>query len=249
MKPQIGLQLYTLRDQLTQDFDATIRRVADMGYKGVETAFFGDKITAKEASQQFEDLGLDVIAAHCALPLGEEQESTLSLLEDLQCKRAVWHGWPQDERYQTLKGVHELAELYNAANTLFQSQGILFGLHNHWWEFEPVENHLPYDVLCSLLLPDIFFELDTYWIQTAGKNPVAIVRDAGARAPLLHIKDGPATRSEDMVAVGAGTLDIPAIVKASQDNAEWLIVELDSCAGDIWQTLEQSYRYLTNILG
>ncbi len=245
MKPQIGLQLYSLRDQFAEDFSATLQRVADMGYKGVETAFFSDNITPKEARQRFDDLGLIVVSAHCPLPLGETQDFTLSLLDDLGCNRAIWHGWPQDERYSRLEGVRELADVYNAANAVAQSQGIRLGLHNHWWEFEPVESLLPYDILRSLLHPDIFFELDTYWIQTAGRNPVAVVGEAGVRAPLLHIKDGPATRNDDMVELGAGTLDIPSIVQASQNNAEWLIVEMDSCAGDIFEALERSYRYLT----
>lgn len=245
MKPQIGLQLYTLRDQLADDFSATIQRVAAIGYQGVETAFFANNMTPKEAKRQFEDLGLAVTSAHCPLPLGGDQVETLSLLDDLNCKYAVWHGWPQDERYNTLDGIRKLADIYNEAYSVIQKQDIRFGLHNHWWEFEPVENSLPYEVLCTLLHPDIFFEFDTYWIQTARQNPATVVAGAGTRAPLLHIKDGPATRNDDMVAVGAGSLDIPAIVRASQNCAEWLIVEMDSCSGDIWQALEQSYRYLT----
>lgn len=244
MKPRIGLQLYSLRDQFAEDFYGTLRRVADMGYKGVETASFSANITPRQAKQRFEELGLTVVAAHCPLPLGETQEFALSLLNDLKCDTAIWHGWPQDERYQTVEGVRELADAYNAAHAVCAEQGLRLGLHNHWWEFADVEGRTPHARLRELLHPEIFFELDTYWIQTAGRNPAEVVAEAGSRANLLHIKDGPATQNDAMVAVGAGTLDIPAIVRASQNRAEWLIVEMDSCATDIWQALAESYRYL-----
>jgi sugar phosphate isomerase/epimerase len=248
MRPQIGLQLYTLRDQLAENFTDTIRRVADIGFEGVETAFFGENITAKEAKQSFDALGLTVLSAHCSLPFGETEKEALTLLTDLQCRRAVWHGWPQDARYATQAGIAELAELYNNAASVAQREGLLLGLHNHWWEFEAVEGKAPFETLLPLLDPEIFFELDTYWLQTAGQNPAAIVSKMGARAPLLHIKDGPATQNDPMVAVGSGTLNVPAILEASAPHAEWLIVEMDACAGDIWEALEESYRYLKALL-
>ncbi|MBC8076663.1 MAG: hypothetical protein H7Y32_11365, partial [Chloroflexales bacterium] len=77
MAPPIGLQLYTLRDELAHDFAATIQRVAAMGYVGVETAFFEGKTTPQDAAQQLRALGLEVLAAHAALPLGAGQQSAL----------------------------------------------------------------------------------------------------------------------------------------------------------------------------
>jgi sugar phosphate isomerase/epimerase len=244
MSPQIGVQLYSVRDALAQDFYGTMKRIAEIGFAGVETAFFSDNITPREAKRAFEALGLTVIAAHCPLPVGETQAFTLSLLDGLDCQRAVWHGWPEDERYRTEEGLHTLAAQYNEANGICRANGRTLGLHNHWWEFQTVGDSTAFAQLRPLLEPDIFFELDTYWIQTAGHDPAEVVRDYGVRAPLLHLKDGPATISDDMVPIGSGSIDTPAIVRAAQSSAEWLIVELDTVSGEIFDALSQSYRFL-----
>ena len=103
-----------------------------------------------------------------------------------------------------------------------------------------------------MLDKDIFFEIDTYWVKVAGHNPATIVKKLGKRAPLLHIKDGPAIWRESladdnpdpMVAVGKGTQDFPAIVKAAAGNTEWMIVEMDKTTGDVFDALKESYDYL-----
>jgi sugar phosphate isomerase/epimerase len=107
-----------------------------------------------------------------------------------------------------------------------------------------------------LFRADVFFEVDTYWVKTAGSellfrsgllfrlDPAEVVRKLGERAPLLHIKDGPCLRDAPMTAVGQGVMDFPAIVAAAEGRTEWMIVELDSCATDMWKAVEESYRYL-----
>jgi sugar phosphate isomerase/epimerase len=87
--------------------------------------------------------------------------------------------------------------------------------------------------------------VDTYWVKVAGHDPAAVLRQLGNRAPLLHIKDGPADGTQSaMTAVGAGVLDWQAIIPAGS-AAEWLIVELDRCDTDMLQAVADSYTYLT----
>ena len=93
--------------------------------------------------------------------------------------------------------------------------------------------------------PDIFFEIDTYWAKTAGLDPVKVVAELRERAPLLHIKDGPAVKGEPMVAAGEGNMDFPAITQAAGGVPEWWVVELDACATDMLEAVEKSYDYLT----
>ena len=115
-----------------------------------------------------------------------------------------------------------------------QTHGLRLCVHNHWWEYLAVEGSYPYKEMLERLDPMIGFEVDTYWVKTGGCDPAAVVKEMGKRAPLLHIKDGPAVREKPQVAVGDGALDFPAIIKAGQGTTEWLIVELDSCATDIF---------------
>lgn len=243
--PQVALQLYTLRDELAKDLTTTLRQVAEVGFAGVETAFFGADSPVAQAAAELRALDLPVCAAHVPLPLGDARELVLQAAEQFRCSRIVWHGWPQDERYNSLAGLQRLADDYNEANAFAAANGLQLGLHNHWWEMTPVEGVLPYQFFLEKLDARIFFELDTYWATVAGRNAIDVVREVGARAPLLHIKDGPAIRHEPMTAVGSGTLDIPGIVNAGRGTAEWLIVELDECATDMLTAVRESYTYLT----
>ena len=246
MIPQLALQLYTVRDLLAGDFTTTMERIAEIGYSGVETAFFSDNITLPEAAQLIRDLSFSVPAAHCEIPLGNQEDMVLRQAETLGCKSIIWHGWPQDEDYSTIDGIKRLADRYNQSNEICQVNGYRFGIHNHWWEFELVEGQYPYQILAQEMDSRIIFELDTYWIKTAGLDPAAVIKELNIRAPLLHIKDGPALKNKPMVAAGQGTMDIPAIQAAADNNAEWLIVEMDECETDMLVAVEQSYHYLTH---
>jgi sugar phosphate isomerase/epimerase len=106
----------------------------------------------------------------------------------------------------------------------------------------------PFYYLLENLDEHVLFEIDTYWTKTAGLDPARVVADFGPRAPLLHVKDGPATKGADMykhVPAGEGTVDFPAIVRAGEGNVQWMIVEFDEYDREILDGIRQSYTYLT----
>jgi sugar phosphate isomerase/epimerase len=240
----IALQLYTLRDALAQNFAPVIEKIADIGFVGVETAFFPEGFTVAEATRIIKANGLEIMAAHCELPLGDDQQGVLEMMATFGCEKCVWHGWPRHDDYGSLDGVKRLAERYNQANAVAQAHGLRLGIHNHWWEFEPVGDTYPYRILQVEMDESIFFEVDTYWVRTAGLDPAAVLRELGNRAPLLHIKDGPATPAGDMVAAGTGIMDFTAVFAAAS-QPEWAVVELDRCGTDMLTAVSQSYDYLT----
>ena len=90
----------------------------------------------------------------------------------------------------------------------------------------------------------IFFEIDTYWVKTAGLNPAEVVAELAERAPLLHLKDGPAQKDKAMLAAGKGVMDFPDILQHAK-TPEWIILEMDSCATDMLEAVQESYDYLT----
>lgn len=242
MPAPIALQLYTVRDALTKDFAGVVRRIAAMGYVGVETAGFPGT-TPKDAARLFKELGLVVCSAHLPLPLGEKKNEVLDTLAVLGCKRIILGGTPRD--LKTADQVRQACDSFNEANAVAASNGLSFGIHNHWWEFQRVEDgRTAFEVMRERLDPAVFFEVDVYWAKTGGADPLALVPDLGRRAPLLHLKDGPCVVGQPMVAVGSGTLDFRAIVAAGAGSAEWLIVELDECATDMLAAVEKSYTYL-----
>lgn len=245
MTAPIALQLYTVRELLKDDFEGVIKRIADIGYAGVETAGFPEGVSAADAAALFADCGLTVAAAHVPLPLGDDEGPVLEMAAQLGIQRIVI-GYLPAEEYADLASTRRVCARLNQAGAVAAAHGLSLGVHNHWWEFQKVDGVFPYQLWLDELDPAVFFELDTYWMQSAGADPLAMVELFGRRAPLLHIKDGPAgpDTSADMVAVGEGNVDYPPIIAAADGSAEWLIVELDRCAGDMMTAVERSYRYL-----
>lgn len=242
MTPPIALQLYTIRDQLAQDYEGTIRKVADMGYTGVETAaMFGD--SPAWAAKLFGELGLTVSGAHSALPLGDKKQEVIDTLGALRCRRLILP-WQPPEMYTTVDGIKSVCDLLNEGAAVAKANGFRVGYHNHWFEYQLVGDRIPVDVMLDYLDPDVFLEVDVYWVQTAGQDPVEVVRRLGSRAPLLHIKDGPCQIEEPMTALGEGVVDIPVVVAAGAGSTEWLVVELDRCATDMMEAVRKSYQYL-----
>ncbi|MCA9915393.1 MAG: sugar phosphate isomerase/epimerase [Anaerolineae bacterium] len=243
MTKPIALQLYTLREALEQDFDGVIRKVAEMGYLGVETAGFPN-ISVREAAQLFKSLELQVVAAHSGLPLGDAQADILNTMATLECNRLVIAYVPPDQ-FQTVDQIKHVCENLNEGSKVARANGMTLFYHNHWWEYEAVDGQYPYQIMQRELDPAIQFEVDTYWVQTAGHNPTDVIRELGNRAPLLHIKDGPCVKDVPMTAAGEGMVDIPGVVAAAEDSADWMIVEIDHCATDMQAAVQKSYQYLT----
>ena len=242
MAAPVALQLYSVREELERGFEAGVRKVAAMGYAGVEPAGFPGT-TARAAAKLFGDLGLTACSAHVGLPIGESKAETLDVMNALGSKRIVSGCGPKD--YATVDAIKATCAKFNEASAVAAENGMTFGIHNHWWEFLRVGDRYAYQIALDHLSPEVFFEVDTYWVQTAGVDPATVVRELGARAPLLHIKDGPCQRDQPMTAVGDGVVDVPGIVAASGDVVEWMIVELDSCAGDMMEAVAKSCAYLT----
>jgi sugar phosphate isomerase/epimerase len=233
MTPRIGLQLYTLRDAMETELPGTLGRVAAMGYRGVETAFFGD-VVPPDAPAMLRGLGLEVFAAHTNLPVGEDAAAALRAAEALGAPTLVWHGWPRDDRYDSRDGVLRLAQEFNEAGKNVRRAGRAFAIHNHWWECEPIpgSEETALDLFIRELDPAIGFEFDAYWAAYAGLDPAAAAAKLGTRLHLLHLKDGPIARHEPMLPLGTGRMDLPAVLAAAGEIPDWVVVELDEVAGD-----------------
>jgi sugar phosphate isomerase/epimerase len=252
---KLSVQLYTVREQIKTDISGTLKRVKDIGFNYVETAFWPDGLSVQKAALYLKEAGLSVSSAHIDLPIGEKKQLFLDTAAAYNCKKMIWHGWPEDKRYSSVEGTMELISIYNESAKFAKANGLKFGLHNHWWEYRnKVGGRFVYELLLENLDKDIFFEVDTYWVKVAGQDPAAIVKKLGSRAELLHIKDGPAKWNDllpkdipdPMTAVGKGTQNFPAIVKAADGNTEWMVVEMDKTGGDVFVALKDSYDYLIN---
>lgn len=245
MPAPISIQLATLRPEIAADYAGTVRRLAEIGYVAVEPLGFPG-ITVDDACRLYAELGLEVGTAHLPLPLGEQREEVLETADKLDCKWIVYAGFGPDN-YRTSDDTKASCEQFNQAAANAAVSGHCFAIHNHWAEFEVADDgeRRVYQYMLDYLEPNVFFQVDVYWARCGGANPVAAIRELGARAPLIHTKDGPCTREGPMTAVGGGgLLDFFSIVEAAGDHAEWLVVELDRCATDMMGAVADSYSFL-----
>ena len=239
-KPSV--QLYTVRDHMA-DREATLTRLADLGYTAVEP--YDPTDDPKGFRALADDLGLTVSGAHAMALLREPDpapvfEAVATLGTDL----AILPAGIPEESFTTHDGIEQAADLLNALSAKAAEHGLRLGYHNHWWEFEPVlEGRHALEVLAGLTAPEVLFEIDTYWAAVGGADPAAVLERLGERVAAIHVKDGPIVKGEPHVAVGTGAMPVPAILAAAPADA-WRVVELDTCATDIFEALGQSLAYL-----
>jgi sugar phosphate isomerase/epimerase len=240
----VAVQLYSIRETLAKGFEAGVRKVAEMGYAGVETAGFPGT-TPEAAARLFRELGLAVSSAHSPLPIGDKKNEVLDTMAAIGCKRIVL-AWLPEAQFESLEGVYQAADMLNAAAEVAREHGLRVGYHNHWQEFNVVEGRPAYEHMLERLDPDVLWELDTYWAMVAEHDPADVIARLGPRASLLHLKDGPGTRQDPMSAVGDGVQDWPHILAAGEKYAEWLIVEIDRTAGDMMTAVDRSLQYIVS---
>lgn len=243
LKP-VALQLYSVRESLAADFEGTVRQVAAMGYVGVEP-FGGMPCKLEDAAALFKELELDVPNSHVPFPHDADKDTVLEITEAFDLDRVCIAFMPPSD-FETLDAIKAVCERLNQAGEFARANGLAIGYHNHWWEYKRLNGRDTLDLMLSELDESVFLQIDTYWAQVGGLDAVDVVRQVGARAPLIHLKDGSLDRDDDMTAVGSGKMDVPAIVAATERTADWHIVELDRCATDMLEAVRDSYSYLTS---
>lgn len=244
----IGLQLWTVRDALAADADQALARVKAAGFAAVELAPLPPGLDPARLAALLAGHGLSVLSIHTDLPTPETVPGLVQLSHECRCPKVVWHGWPKDPRFGSADGVRELAVACNAAAALATEHGLSLGVHNHWWEFEPLGGDRPIWMLLDALHPDVFWQLDVYWAQTAGADPAAAAAELGPRLRSVHWKDGPCAHGRPMTALGRGEVDVPRILGALPGSVDW-VVELDECATDPLEAARQSRVYLESHRG
>lgn len=241
---RIGLQLYTVRDEMKKNFAGTLARVARIGYKEVEFAgYFGN--SPRTVRNLLRQNGLTSPASHVGFPvLGKEWDK---IIEDALVigNRYVICPWI-DEKQRTLDGYKQVAELFNKAGERAKSAGLQFGYHNHDFEFKKLQGRLAYDLLLEETDPKlVVMELDVFWITNGGYDALAYFRRYPGRFPCLHIKDRDAAGK--MVDVGKGAIPWRAVLaRRGIAGTKHIFVEHDE-PGDAFAFISNSYRYLSTL--
>jgi sugar phosphate isomerase/epimerase len=243
--PRSGVQLYTLRET-GDDLLAMVPKLGAMGYEGIE--LYGGQLSGVDGdafSRALDEAGMVVSSSHTGLgPDGAIDEAELELLQSVGVDTVIVALLPE---LPDREAVAAAAETLGTAAAQVARRGMTLGCHNHFWELKPFDDRPGLVHLYERLDPAVVAEVDVYWAQVGGVDPAALVAELGDRVRFLHVKDGPGDDpSEPMVAVGAGALDIPAVLRANP-AVEWHLVELDQCATDMWEAVAESRRYLAGL--
>jgi sugar phosphate isomerase/epimerase len=244
---RLGIQLYTLRRQMQQDFEGTLATVAGVGYREVEFAGYFNR-SPVEVKAVLDRHGLSAPASHMPVTaLGEGWRTTLDAARTIGHRYLVVAWIPAEER-RTLADYRRVAALFNRAGTEANAAGLRFAYHNHDFEFELLEGETPYDVLLAETDPALVaMELDLYWITKAGRDPLAYIARHPGRFPLLHVKDSAGPPEHRMVDVGAGVIDFGRIfAQRERAGTRHFFVEHDDPADPV-ATIRASYEYLRRL--
>lgn len=244
----IAAQLYTLRDSLKtpKDIARTLPKVREIGYEAVQLSGLGP-IGKEELKKLLDESGLVCCATHEPYQrLLKEPEAVAEEHAVLECRYTACPSLPKGMHNET--GFREAARTLSEAGKKLAESGVTLTYHNHSYEFERYGDRLGIEILYDESDPQhLQGEIDTYWVQHGGGDPVAWCQRLKGRLPLLHLKDY-AVSSENrptFAEIGNGNLDWKAIIAAAEDSGcKWFIVEQDTCPGDPFDSLKASFDYI-----
>jgi sugar phosphate isomerase/epimerase len=224
MAPKLGIQLYTLRDQVGPDvFRETLQTVADLGFSGVEFAWQYGGMSPEELGDFLPSLGLACCGLH--VQLAELLEPDHIIYDYAHHARAPFI---TTSLCQQTAEFARLCPQLDEAGRVAADNGFFFTYHNHWQEFEPGPDGLPQDLLLASTIPALVrLELDLGWIHKAGGDALAVWRRESARTPQIHLRDYD-MKAQSVCDVGDGFLDLPTVwAQACELGTDWLIYEQD----------------------
>jgi sugar phosphate isomerase/epimerase len=242
---RIGVQLYSVRGAMEENLESTVARVAEIGYSEVEFAGYFDR-SAQQIRSVLDQNGLTSPATHLSLEaLENEWDSTVEFAQTVGHHYLVVPSLAEDDR-TSLDGFRAAAERLNRVGQQAQDAGLAVAYHNHNFEFEPIDGHVPYDVLVTETDPAlVVFEMDLFWITRGGGDPFAYFSEHPGRFHLVHVKD--MNDEGEMVSVGAGSIDFAALfAQSEQAGIRHYFVEHDNPA-DPFASITASYNYLSTL--
>lgn len=226
---KFGLQLYTLRSDLEKSNPGEILKlIASAGYKQVES-YEGSKgmfwgMSPTEFKNYMDELGMKIISSHCDIE--KDFEKKVNQAASIGMKYLIC---PWINEQKSADDCKKTADKFNKCGAICKKAGIRFGYHNHDQDFKVVDGQVVQDIYMSHTDPALVdFEMDIYWVVTAGYDPIEWLKKYSGRFRLCHIKDRTkgATQKDASCILGEGSIDYPKILKTAKENGmRFYIVE------------------------
>ncbi|QNF33246.1 sugar phosphate isomerase/epimerase [Adhaeribacter swui] len=243
-----GIQLYTVRKELEASVPNTLKKLAALGYKELESArsakgnYYG--YTPKDFKKLVHDLGMNLRSGH--VHLDKDWQKTVADAAETGQQYLVCSSLPSSG--QTISNYQKVAEQFNKAGEECKKAGLVFGYHNHEYEFEKVEGKVLYDLLLAETDPNLVkWELDLGWVVASGFDPIDYFTRYPNRFPLWHLKD---MKKEEPVSTefGKGNLNIARLFQnAEKSGLKYYFVEQEEYAGNPMDSVKHNIEYLNKL--
>jgi sugar phosphate isomerase/epimerase len=254
-KKPLAIQLYTIRDAISENLEKALEKLATLGFKELEIYGYNGTFFEKSRNEFqtiLKNTGLKVISSHHTTGILHQDKGTLlndweKSVEDLHFIGAKYmvcsYLFPEE---RTIENYKKLPELFDKSGEITKKSGIQFAYHNHDFEFEKFDDTQNiYDFILKNTSPDLVkMELDLYWISKAGLDPLPYFEKYPKRFPLWHVKDMKKD-NKDFAEIGNGTIDFKRIFEAKKKaGLEYWFLEQDSSDKDIFESIKISKKYI-----
>ena len=238
---EFALQLWSLTGEIEKDYKGALRKLAKMGYGGVEFAGYGG-LDAKEMKALLDETGLVPVSSHTGyydvekvLPPALEYNKAIGSNYILYPR----HDWKDDD------DLKDFVERLNKATEMARPYGIKVGYHNHDHEFQKIGDTYVLDYIFENTPDDFVVQPDIHWIKYAGLDPVEYIKKWGSRVELVHLKQiGP---NKERCDLSEGTIDMKEIIEVSK-YAKHFIIEQEGYNKPIWESTKNNIDYMKELM-
>jgi sugar phosphate isomerase/epimerase len=244
----VGVQLYSVRKEMLADATGTLKKLAKIGYKELESArsekgnYYG--LSPKEVKKITGDLGLTMRSGH--VHIDQDWQRAVDAAAEVGQEYLVCSSLPSQG--QTIENYQRVADIFSRAAEDCKKVNITFGYHNHEYEFEKVDGQVLYDILLDRTDPELVkMEMDLGWAVLTGNDPVQYFERYPGRFPLWHLKDMDKTKQES-TEFGKGAINIRQMMQnAGKSGMKHFFVEQEEYANTALESLQHNYNYLMKL--
>jgi sugar phosphate isomerase/epimerase len=250
----LGIEGYTFRNSFPKNLKATLDTIQTMGFKEMESSSYG--MPPVEFKKLCDARGIRIVATGGGYDKLVKSPDSLAEEAELLGASYLMCSWVPHKGLFNLENAKKAVEDFNQMGKILKQHGLTFCYHAHGYEFQPYEDGTLLDYIINNTNPEyVSFEMDIFWIQFGGGDPVSLLKKYGSRWKLMHLKDlrkgtsrnpGGSTSPENDVPLGTGELDIPSILKESRRiGIAHFFIEDESNQPNI--QVPQSIRYLKSL--